>query len=138
MKIQKNNSSHLEFKDSNETKSNNCTNEAERYDRIRPNISLNKSTNLKDFELEQVISKKETKKKSKKLPNKNEKELEKDIIRYIKHLKQTLKEKSPHLKDFPPLCQCNMNQLTLWENDWNTCANNCLFYKNPKGKILNS
>ncbi len=66
-----------------------------------------------------------------------------NIERYIKCLKQLLKDKAKHYKlDMPPLCQCNLfgsdsNQtVNVWDNDWNNCANNCLFYKNPKGFYL--
>lgn len=60
---------------------------------------------------------------------------EKDIESFIRHLKCLLREKSAQLKQshFPSLCQCNTNQASLWENDWSQCANNCYFYKNPKG-----
>ena len=65
-----------------------------------------------------------------------------DIDRYIKRLKKLLKEKSLKSKiEVPALCQCNyFNDETLkneaWDIDWNMCANNCLFYNNPKGLIL--
>lgn len=55
--------------------------------------------------------------------------------RYVTALKARLKElvnvKHPHL---PPLCCCGK---TLWDTNPNTCANNCIFYKNPKGKLSN-
>ena len=31
-----------------------------------------------------------------------------------------------------PLCSCGA---TIWDTNPNTCANNCIFYKNPKGVI---
>ncbi len=61
---------------------------------------------------------------------------ETNLERYIKNLKQLLKEKAGQFRlDLPLLCQCNMNSnLAVWDIDWNKCANNCLFYKNPKGR----
>lgn len=32
--------------------------------------------------------------------------------------------------ELPPLCCCGM---TLWDTNPDTCANNCVFYRNPKG-----
>lgn len=32
----------------------------------------------------------------------------------------------------PPLCPCGV---TAWDCNPDTCANNCVFYKNPKGKL---
>ena len=66
-----------------------------------------------------------------------------NIDRYINYLKQLLKDKVKQNKlDIPSLCQCNsfnneINGINLWDSDWNTCANNCLFYNNPKGLYLN-
>jgi hypothetical protein len=61
------------------------------------------------------------------------------LERYIRYLKQLLKEKATQFKiELPLLCQCNFNnQNEIWDIDWSKCANNCLFYKNPKGKKLN-
>lgn len=66
-----------------------------------------------------------------------------NLDKYIRYMKKLLKEKSSQFKqDLPPLCQCNIvsnstksmaSVSSLWENDWNKCANNCLFYNNPKG-----
>lgn len=58
--------------------------------------------------------------------------------RYIRYLKQSLRDKAVQYRVDPPLlCQCNLNQkVHVWDIDWNKCANNCLFYKNPKGFIL--
>ena len=51
--------------------------------------------------------------------------------RYIQALKARLKEQLESRKlDLPPLCACG---LTLWDASPDTCANNCIFYKNPKG-----
>jgi coiled-coil domain-containing protein 15 len=110
-------------------------------------INVKKSTpvdlNIREFDLKKDESKKIDEKSIKpqsreKKVRKNKKEQsiesEKSIDRYIRHLKSLLKEKSTQLKqDLPPLCQCNLSQVTLWDNDWSSCANNCLFYKNPKG-----
>jgi coiled-coil domain-containing protein 15 len=99
--------------------------------------------NNRDFDLKKDEAKKIDEKSVKpqgkeKKVRKNKKESntdsEKGIERYIRHLKSLLKEKSTQLKqELPPLCQCNLSQVTLWDNDWSSCANNCLFYKNPKG-----
>lgn len=57
------------------------------------------------------------------------------LDRYIHYLKQMINEKSQQQKmDIPTLCQCNCLATFIWETDWNTCANNCIFYNNPKGK----
>ena len=51
--------------------------------------------------------------------------------RYIEALKARLKEQLKSRKiDVPPLCACG---LSLWDTCPETCANNCIFYKNPKG-----
>lgn len=50
--------------------------------------------------------------------------------RYIEALRQQLKEKTRRKKiDLPPLCCCGE---TIWDTNPETCANNCVFYKNPK------
>ena len=62
-----------------------------------------------------------------------------NIDRYINYLKQLLKDRAKQFRlEIPPLCQCSQGQIQneLWDIDWNTCANNCLFYKNPKGNFL--
>lgn len=52
--------------------------------------------------------------------------------RYIKALRSMLKEKIERLKiDVPPLCSCGND---IWATHPDLCANNCIFYKNPKGK----
>ena len=63
---------------------------------------------------------------------------EPSLSRYIRYLKHLLKEKAMQFKlDMPLLCQCNMNsKFEVWDIDWNKCANNCLFYKNPKGYLF--
>jgi hypothetical protein len=59
-----------------------------------------------------------------------------NIDHYIQYLKQMVKDKATqHKLDLPPLCQCNLES-NIWENDWNQCANNCIFYKNPKGILF--
>jgi hypothetical protein len=73
---------------------------------------------------------------------------DKSMNKYLKYLKHLLREKGNTII-LPPLCQCNigcgsgstkksrndmkLNNL-LNENDLSNCANNCLFYNNPKGK----
>jgi hypothetical protein len=71
-------------------------------------------------------SKKDSSSKMRHIQNSN-------IDHYIQYLKQMVKDKAiQHKLDLPPLCQCNLES-NIWENDWNQCANNCIFYKNPKG-----
>ena len=55
---------------------------------------------------------------------------ERETERYIEALKVILKEKL-HTRNIvlPPLCSCGP---TIWDANPDTCANNCVFYKNPK------
>lgn len=54
----------------------------------------------------------------------------KEMERYIEALRQQLKDKVRRKKiDLPPLCCCGDS---LWDTNPETCANNCVFYKNPK------
>lgn len=53
------------------------------------------------------------------------------LYRFVEALKQQLKEKMDKRGvELPPLCCCGM---TLWDTNPDTCANNCVFYRNPKG-----
>lgn len=52
-------------------------------------------------------------------------------VRYIEALRQQLKDKVRRKKiELPPLCCCGDS---IWDTNPETCANNCFFYKNPKG-----
>lgn len=55
-----------------------------------------------------------------------------EMDRYIQALKARLKEKLDS-KQFcvPPLCLCGNS---VWDANPDTCANNCVFYRNPKGQ----
>ena len=54
-----------------------------------------------------------------------------EMDRYIQALRVRLKEQVESRKlDVPPLCACGVS---LWDASPDTCANNCSFYKNPKG-----
>ena len=54
-----------------------------------------------------------------------------EMDRYIHALRVRLKEQVESRKlEVPPLCACGMS---LWDASPDTCANNCSFYKNPKG-----
>ena len=54
-----------------------------------------------------------------------------EMDRYIQALRARLKEHVENRKfDVPPLCACGVS---LWDASPDTCANNCSFYKNPKG-----
>lgn len=56
-----------------------------------------------------------------------------EMDRYIQALKARLKEKLDS-KQFcvPPLCLCGTS---VWDTNPDTCANNCIFYRNPKGQF---
>ena len=57
-----------------------------------------------------------------------------EMDRYIQALRARLKEQVESKKlDLPPLCACGVS---LWDASPDTCANNCSFYKNPKGMKL--
>ena len=56
----------------------------------------------------------------------------KETKRYIAALKARLKHQIELKKlQVPPLCSCGK---TVWDTNPETCANNCAFYRNPKGK----
>lgn len=51
--------------------------------------------------------------------------------RYVAALRGRLKERlAQHHRSLPPLCSCGT---TIWDTNPETCANNCTFYRNPKG-----
>ncbi|XP_066517425.1 coiled-coil domain-containing protein 15 isoform X2 [Hoplias malabaricus] len=55
----------------------------------------------------------------------------KETTRYIEALRAQMKEKLEQEKvDLPPLCCCGDS---FWDSHPDTCANNCVFYNNPKG-----
>lgn len=56
------------------------------------------------------------------------------FFRYLEALRAQIREKM-QLYDItlPPLCGCGSD---FWDAHPNTCANNCIFYKNHKGKFL--
>ena len=59
-----------------------------------------------------------------------------EMDRYIQALRVRLKEQVESRKlDVPPLCACGVS---LWDASPDTCANNCSFYKNPKGVWINN
>lgn len=52
--------------------------------------------------------------------------------RYVEALRARMREKIKlNNIDLPPLCSCGPG---FWDSHPNTCANNCVFYKNPKGR----
>lgn len=52
--------------------------------------------------------------------------------RYIEALRAQIREKIKLFNiDLPPLCSCGAD---FWDSHPDTCANNCVFYKNHKGK----
>ena len=55
----------------------------------------------------------------------------KEMERYIEALRGRLKERlSQNHKIVPPLCSCGKS---VWDTNPDTCANNCIFYRNSKG-----
>lgn len=55
----------------------------------------------------------------------------KETERYMAALRMRLKELVALKKlEIPPLCSCGE---TVWDTNPKTCANNCIFYRNPKG-----
>lgn len=52
--------------------------------------------------------------------------------RYVEALRAQMREKVKLWNiDLPPLCSCGAD---FWDSHPDTCANNCVFYKNHKGK----
>jgi len=65
--------------------------------------------------------------------DKENEEDETELYRYIDALRQTSKERTRINGVFlPPLCPCGPS---IWDTHPESCANNCVFYKNPKGYI---
>lgn len=57
----------------------------------------------------------------------------KETERFMAALKIRLRELVELKKvEVPPLCSCAK---TLWDTNPSTCANNCVFYRNTKGKV---
>ncbi|XP_017316260.1 coiled-coil domain-containing protein 15 isoform X3 [Ictalurus punctatus] len=55
----------------------------------------------------------------------------KETTRYVEALRAQIKEKLEQVKvELPPLCCCGES---FWDSHPDTCANNCVFYNNPKG-----
>ena len=53
--------------------------------------------------------------------------------RYIEALRAQMRERITQEKvDLPALCCCGDS---FWDSHPDTCANNCVFYKNPKGSV---
>ncbi|XP_066837387.1 coiled-coil domain-containing protein 15 [Anser cygnoides] len=54
----------------------------------------------------------------------------KEYVRYVEALRAQVKEKMKLYNiELPPLCSCSSD---FWESHPDTCANNCVFYKNHK------
>ncbi|XP_075046501.1 coiled-coil domain-containing protein 15 [Mixophyes fleayi] len=54
----------------------------------------------------------------------------KEHNRYVEALRAQMKDKMMlHKIELPPLCSCGSD---FWDAHPDTCANNCMFYKNPK------
>lgn len=57
-----------------------------------------------------------------------------EMERYVEALRARLRERlSGRQAPVPPLCSCASS---LWDTDPHNCANNCPFYKNPKGIVM--
>ncbi|XP_060719578.1 coiled-coil domain-containing protein 15 isoform X1 [Tachysurus vachellii] len=55
----------------------------------------------------------------------------KESTRYVEALRAQIKEKLEQEKvELPPLCSCGGE--SFWDSHPDTCANNCIFYNNPK------
>jgi len=55
-------------------------------------------------------------------------------FRFVQALRRNLKEKMESQRlDIPQLCACGP---TVWDTNPDTCANNCVYYKNPKGNLF--
>ena len=90
----------------------------------------------KDHEMKENIDLTHKLKKGKSHSEKQQKD--KEMERYIDALRAVLKERlSQKRVELPPLCCCGP---TIWDANPDTCANNCVFYKNPKyyAKALSS
>ena len=56
------------------------------------------------------------------------------LYRYIEALQAQIQEKMRLYNiTLPPLCCCGPD---FWDAHPDTCANNCIFYKNHRGKLL--
>lgn len=54
------------------------------------------------------------------------------FCRFIEALRAQVKERMSQAKlELPPLCCCASS---FWDSHPDTCANNCVFYNNPKGE----
>ncbi|XP_074705007.1 coiled-coil domain-containing protein 15 [Strix aluco] len=59
-----------------------------------------------------------------------EKQRNKEHVRYLEALRAQMREKMKLYNiDLPPLCSCGSD---FWDSHPDTCANNCVFYKNHK------
>ncbi|MEE6484539.1 hypothetical protein FKM82_013903 [Ascaphus truei] len=60
----------------------------------------------------------------------------KEYIRYVEALRAQMKDKIIlHNIELPPLCCCGSD---FWDAHPDTCANNCVFYKNPKDSTVSN
>jgi hypothetical protein len=62
---------------------------------------------------------------------KQEQQKARETERFVTALRVQLRELMAKKKlEVPPLCSCGE---TVWDTNPKTCANNCIFYRNPKG-----
>uniref|UniRef100_A0A8C0G1Y5 Coiled-coil domain containing 15 n=1 Tax=Chelonoidis abingdonii TaxID=106734 RepID=A0A8C0G1Y5_CHEAB len=63
--------------------------------------------------------------------SKEKQQRNKEYMRYMEALRAQMREKIKLYNiDLPPLCCCGSD---FWDSHPDTCANNCMFYKNHKG-----
>ncbi|CAN2388119.1 Coiled-coil domain-containing protein 15 [Pristimantis euphronides] len=72
-------------------------------------------------EIQKEVTTKDQKERARKVKQSN---------RYVEALRAQMKDKMlSHNIELPPLCCCGSD---FWDSHPDTCANNCIFYKNPK------
>lgn len=68
----------------------------------------------------------------------NRQQRDKEHVRYVEALRAQMREKVKLCNiDLPPMCSCGSD---FWDSHPDTCANNCVFYKNHKAysQVLHS
>ncbi|ELU10015.1 hypothetical protein CAPTEDRAFT_221405 [Capitella teleta] len=85
----------------------------------------------REEEIQREENEKEEEKRDVQVEEKVREEKGREAERYLEALKQNLREKIAQKgTDLPPLCCCADS---VWDTNPQTCANNCVFYRNPKG-----
>lgn len=104
--------------------------EVERLEIEQRQIEMLKMQRVRKEEESFIRAQKENKNKMDLAKQQKKLQKERETERYIEALQAILKEKvlSRNIV-LPPLCSCGP---TIWDTNPETCANNCVFYKNPK------